>query len=144
MLCACRNDVVAMHGALSDYLIKVVPSFIKFAVAGPGQSTNVYNEQTLYTTPENLMPLIRCVGCEDKHNPAAAGITVVVPVVGGMVPGTLVWGMCKYLSGAALAHAARHVLPFLPCHDLPHIMCSVTCLLAAGSCATTSTRSLSA
>lgn len=57
---ACRNDVVAMHGALSDYLIKVVPSWIKFAVAGPGQSTNVYNEQTIYTTPEHLMPLIRC------------------------------------------------------------------------------------
>jgi hypothetical protein len=52
--------VVAMHGALSDYLIKVVPSWIKFAVAGPGQSTNVYNEQTLYTKPEHLMPLIRC------------------------------------------------------------------------------------
>jgi NADH dehydrogenase (ubiquinone) Fe-S protein 3 len=50
-----------MHGALSDYLIKVVPSWIKFAVAGPGQSTNVYNEQTIYTTPEHLMPLIRCV-----------------------------------------------------------------------------------
>jgi hypothetical protein len=60
-LLACRNDVVAMHGALSDYLIKVVPSWIKFAVAGPGQSTNVYNEQTIYTTPEHLMPLIRCV-----------------------------------------------------------------------------------
>uniref|UniRef100_A0A383WJL1 NADH:ubiquinone oxidoreductase 30kDa subunit domain-containing protein n=1 Tax=Tetradesmus obliquus TaxID=3088 RepID=A0A383WJL1_TETOB len=54
-----RNDVVALQGSLSDYLIKVVPSWIKFAVAGPGQSTNVYNEQTLYTSPEHLMPLIR-------------------------------------------------------------------------------------
>lgn len=51
--------MVALHGQLSDYLIKVVPSWIKFVVAGPGQSFNAYNEQTIYTTPEHLVPLVR-------------------------------------------------------------------------------------
>ncbi|KAF8071109.1 ALB3.2 [Scenedesmus sp. PABB004] len=54
-----RNDVVAFQGGLTDYLIKVVPSWIKFGVAGPGQSTNVYEEPTLYTSPEHLLPLVR-------------------------------------------------------------------------------------
>jgi hypothetical protein len=56
-----RNDVVAFHGQLSDYLIKVAPGWIRFAVAGPGQSFNAYNEATVYTTPEHLLPLVRCV-----------------------------------------------------------------------------------
>eukprot|EP00879_Flechtneria_rotunda_P003471 GHRR01003700.1.p1 GENE.GHRR01003700.1~~GHRR01003700.1.p1 ORF type:complete len:294 (+),score=99.40 GHRR01003700.1:223-1104(+) len=54
-----RNDVVALHGQLTDYLIKVVPNWIKFAVAGPGQSFNIYQEPTIYTTPDNLLPLCR-------------------------------------------------------------------------------------
>jgi NADH/F420H2 dehydrogenase subunit C len=54
-----RNDVVAFHGQLSDYLIKVVPSWIKFAVAGPGQSTDKYQEPTIYTTPDYIVPLSR-------------------------------------------------------------------------------------
>ena len=56
-----RNDVVAFHGQLSDYLIKVVPSWIKFAVAGPGQSQDKYQEPTLYTTPDHIVPLCRSV-----------------------------------------------------------------------------------
>lgn len=42
---------------LVDYLIKTVPKFITMAVQGPGQSSVLYNEATIYTTPENLVPL---------------------------------------------------------------------------------------
>lgn len=55
-----RNDVVAnQFGGLSDYLIKVVPKWIKFGVAGPAQSNDTHNEVTLYTTAEGLLPLAR-------------------------------------------------------------------------------------
>lgn len=55
-----RNDVVQQHfEGLADYLIKVVPKWVKFAVAGPAQSNDTYNEVTLYTTPEGLLPLCR-------------------------------------------------------------------------------------
>jgi NADH dehydrogenase (ubiquinone) Fe-S protein 3 len=55
-----RNDVVERHfDGLADYLIKVVPKWIKFAVAGPAQSNDTHNELTLYTTPEALLPLAR-------------------------------------------------------------------------------------
>jgi hypothetical protein len=58
-----RNDVVANNfEGLPDYLIKVVPKWIKFAVAGPAQSNDDHNETTLYTTPEGLLPLMRCSG----------------------------------------------------------------------------------
>lgn len=57
----CRNDVVSFHGQLSDYLIKVVPTWVKFAVAGPGQSQDKYQEPTLYTTPDYIVPLCRLV-----------------------------------------------------------------------------------
>lgn len=54
------------QGMLTDYLIKVVPKFIKFAVVGPAQSSFLYNEPTLYTTPENLVPL--CTFLRDHVN----------------------------------------------------------------------------
>lgn len=57
-----RNDVVEFQGGLTDYLIKVVPKWIKFGVAGPAQSNNTYQEPTLYTTPEHLVPLCRWGG----------------------------------------------------------------------------------
>lgn len=70
----CRNDVVAFQGGLSDYLIKVVPSFIKFAVAGPGQSTDIYQEPTIYTTPDHIVPLCRCVwfGAAMRYRPSVS------------------------------------------------------------------------
>ncbi|GBF90864.1 NADH dehydrogenase subunit 9, mitochondrial [Raphidocelis subcapitata] len=55
-----RNDVVDNHfSGLADYLIKVAPKWIKFAVAGPAQSTDTHNELTLYSDPDSLVPLIR-------------------------------------------------------------------------------------
>lgn len=54
-----ENQVVFSFGGLSDYLIKVVPKWIKFAVQGPAQSNNSYQEPTIYTTPEHLVPLCR-------------------------------------------------------------------------------------
>ncbi|KAI8477327.1 MAG: NADH dehydrogenase Fe-S protein 3, partial [Monoraphidium minutum] len=57
---ALRNDVVkTKFEGLADYLIKVVPKWIKFAVGGPAQSNDTYNEVTLYSTPEGLLPLCR-------------------------------------------------------------------------------------
>jgi NADH/F420H2 dehydrogenase subunit C len=62
------NDKVYAHredaakiafGQLSEYLVKVVPGWIKFAVAGPAQSNNTYQEPTIYTSPEHLVPLCR-------------------------------------------------------------------------------------
>jgi len=53
-----RNDVVQFQGGLTDYLIKVVPSFIKFGVNSPSSSRED-NETTLYTSPEHLQPLTR-------------------------------------------------------------------------------------
>eukprot|EP00955_Chlamydomonas_euryale_P116893 366444-Chlamydomonas_euryale.AAC.14 len=43
---------------LTDYLIKTCPKFITMAVRGPGQSTILYQEPTLYTTPDHLIPLM--------------------------------------------------------------------------------------
>lgn len=43
---------------LTDYLIKVVPKFIKFSVVGPAQSSSLYQEPTLFTTAEHLTPLM--------------------------------------------------------------------------------------
>jgi hypothetical protein len=55
-----RNDVVDGHfEGLADYLIKVAPKWVKFAVAGPAQSNDTKNELTLYTTPDSLLPLAR-------------------------------------------------------------------------------------
>lgn len=55
-----RNDVVANNfDGLADYLIKVVPKWIKFAVAGPAQSNDDHNELTLYSTADTLLPLMR-------------------------------------------------------------------------------------
>jgi NADH/F420H2 dehydrogenase subunit C len=44
---------------LTEYLIKTVPKWITLAVAGPGQSTLDYQEPTIITTPEHLLPLCR-------------------------------------------------------------------------------------
>lgn len=114
---ACRNDVVALQGSLSDYLIKVVPSWIKFAVAGPGQSTNVYNEQTLYTSPEHLMPLIRCAV-------APASCTVLRST------GSAVMRSCR---GCPDCAGALHCLPrlltlqFDSCRALSDTCCTLLC-----------------
>ncbi len=43
---------------LTDYLIKAVPSWIKFAVTGPAQSSVLYQEPTIYTSPQHLVPLM--------------------------------------------------------------------------------------
>ncbi|GLC44883.1 hypothetical protein PLESTB_001683800 [Pleodorina starrii] len=43
---------------LTDYLIKTVPKFVKMAVMGPAQSSSLYQEPTIYTTPESLVPLM--------------------------------------------------------------------------------------
>lgn len=47
-----------VHGQLTEYLVKLVPKFIKFAVTGPAQSSVLYQEPTLYTTPKHLVPLM--------------------------------------------------------------------------------------
>lgn len=57
-VCLPRNDVVQFQGGLTDYLIKVVPSFIKFGVNSPSSSRED-NETTLYTSPEHIIPLTR-------------------------------------------------------------------------------------
>lgn len=51
---------------LTDYLIKTVPKFITMAVQGPAQSSFLYQEPTIYTTPENLLPL--CYFLRDHVN----------------------------------------------------------------------------
>ncbi|GAX82540.1 hypothetical protein CEUSTIGMA_g9967.t1 [Chlamydomonas eustigma] len=43
---------------LADYLIKTVPKFITMVVQGPAQSSFLYQEPTIYTTPEHLIPLL--------------------------------------------------------------------------------------
>nr|AAQ55457.1 putative NADH dehydrogenase subunit 9 precursor [Chlamydomonas reinhardtii] len=43
---------------LTDYIIKTVPKFVKMAVTGPAQSSVLYQEPTIYTTPESLVPLM--------------------------------------------------------------------------------------
>jgi len=45
-------------GMLTDYLIKTVPKFITMATVGPAQSSVLYQEPTIYTTPEHLVPLM--------------------------------------------------------------------------------------
>ena len=42
------------HTMLTDYLIKVVPKFIKFGVVGPAQSSVLYQEPTVFVAPEHL------------------------------------------------------------------------------------------
>jgi hypothetical protein len=57
---ACREDAAKLaFGQLSEYLVKTVPKWVKFAVAGPAQSNNTYQEPTIYTSPEHLIPLCR-------------------------------------------------------------------------------------
>eukprot|EP00798_Chlamydomonas_sp_ICE-L_P032216 gene32216-16774_t len=51
---------------LLEYLIKTVPKFITMGVMGPGQSSVLYQEPTIYTTPENLIPL--CYFLRDHVN----------------------------------------------------------------------------
>ncbi|KXZ53869.1 hypothetical protein GPECTOR_6g787 [Gonium pectorale] len=43
---------------LTDYIIKTVPKYVKMAVVGPAQSSVLYQEPTIYTTPEHLVPLM--------------------------------------------------------------------------------------
>ena len=43
---------------LTDYLIKTCPKWITMAVQGPAQSNFLYQEPTIYTTPEHLLPLM--------------------------------------------------------------------------------------
>lgn len=51
---------------LMDYLIKTVPKFITMGVMGPAQSSVLYQEPTIFTTPENLVPL--CYFLRDHVN----------------------------------------------------------------------------
>ncbi len=51
---------------LTDYLIKTVPKFITMATVGPAQSSVLYQEPTIYTTPEHLVPL--CYFLRDHVN----------------------------------------------------------------------------
>ncbi|KAG2492493.1 hypothetical protein HYH03_009158 [Edaphochlamys debaryana] len=51
---------------LTDYIVKTVPKFVKLAVAGPAQSGVGLVEPTIYTTPENLVPL--CIFLRDHTN----------------------------------------------------------------------------
>jgi len=53
-------------GLLTDYLIKTVPRFITMATVGPAQSSVLYQEPTIYTTPEHLVPL--CYFLRDHVN----------------------------------------------------------------------------
>ncbi|KAF5835738.1 NADH:ubiquinone oxidoreductase 30 kDa subunit [Dunaliella salina] len=49
------------EGGLTDYLIKTVPKFITMATHGPSMSAHTlpgFQEPTLYTTPEHLIPLM--------------------------------------------------------------------------------------
>lgn len=60
-----RNDLVEnSFGSLADYVVKTCPRWVTMAVAGPAQTTGTPDtararEPTLYTTPENLLPLAR-------------------------------------------------------------------------------------
>lgn len=51
---------------LVEYLVKTVPKFITMAVQGPGQSSVLYQEATIYTTSEHLLPL--CYFLRDHVN----------------------------------------------------------------------------
>ncbi|KAG1672842.1 hypothetical protein FOA52_004646 [Chlamydomonas sp. UWO 241] len=51
---------------LTDYLVKTVPKWITMAVQGPGQSSLLYQEPTIYTSPECLVPL--CYFLRDHVN----------------------------------------------------------------------------
>lgn len=67
-----RKDTHRVHNLefaqtqLTDYLIKTVPKFITMAVQGPGASSSLYQEPTVYTTPDNLVPL--CYFLRDHVN----------------------------------------------------------------------------
>ncbi|KAL6759771.1 NADH:ubiquinone oxidoreductase ND9 subunit [Haematococcus lacustris] len=51
---------------MAEYLIKTVPKFITMAVNGPAQSSLLYQEPTIFTTPEHLVPL--CYFLRDHVN----------------------------------------------------------------------------
>lgn len=51
---------------LMDYLIKTCPKFITMAVQGPAQSSLLYQEPTIFTSPEHLVPL--CYFLRDHVN----------------------------------------------------------------------------
>jgi NADH/F420H2 dehydrogenase subunit C len=54
-----RNNVMDFtYGMLSEYLIKTVPKLITFAVNAPASSSVLYQEPIIYTTPDNLLPLM--------------------------------------------------------------------------------------
>jgi NADH/F420H2 dehydrogenase subunit C len=60
-----RNDLVEnSFGSLADYVVKACPRWVTMAVSGPAQTTGTPDaararEPTLFTTPENLLPLAR-------------------------------------------------------------------------------------
>lgn len=63
--------ISAMLHVLQDYLIKTVPRFITMATMGPAQSSVLYQEPTIYTTPEHLVPL--CFFLRDHVNTQVRG-----------------------------------------------------------------------
>jgi len=55
-----RNDLLDnSFGSMSEYVAKACPAWVTMAVAGPAQSAQDKVESTLYTTPDNLLPLVR-------------------------------------------------------------------------------------
>lgn len=56
-----RNDLVEnSFGSLAEYVVKACPKWITMAVSSPAASaSDGKTEATLYTTPENLLPLAR-------------------------------------------------------------------------------------
>ncbi len=56
-----KDFAFGREGGLTDYLIKTVPKFITMATHGPSMSAHTlpgFQEPTLYTTPEHLVPLM--------------------------------------------------------------------------------------
>nr|7ARC_C Chain C, ND9 [Polytomella sp. Pringsheim 198.80]7ARD_C Chain C, ND9 [Polytomella sp. Pringsheim 198.80] len=51
---------------LTDYIIKTVPKYVTMAVNGPAQSSVLYQEPTIYTTPEHIYAL--CAFLRDHVN----------------------------------------------------------------------------
>lgn len=53
-----KHEAEFGFGQLTEYLVKVVPKFIKFAVTGPAATSQLYQEPTIYVDPEHIVPLM--------------------------------------------------------------------------------------
>jgi NADH dehydrogenase (ubiquinone) Fe-S protein 3 len=61
-----EHEAEFQKNQLIEYLIKTVPKFITMATNGPAQSSMLYQEPTIYTKPEHLVPL--CYFLRDHVN----------------------------------------------------------------------------